>query len=347
MVEALAYTTAMAFIYLGLSLIIKELMIPIGEQAAEALFGTGVTLLVLTGLILGIFLLSKIDLDNIARGLIYMAGMAFILLGLSLIIKEIILPIGEKAKETLFGSLLVLGITAVFGSMMLGIGLLLKSDSVRLAMVRGAAFMAAVAIVLLILGKCVGSFAKSARKIWELNDNKLLGPVIQGGGLLVLIVGIMGGIMFALGKFLMKDMMKIVYLIVGGLVADAIGGMAALVAGEIYLFALASAAIYKLNKDYAVVKGGGLVIAILSIMGTIFGLLGLLVISTEGLAVVAFIAGGLLAAAIGGLADVVAGEMWLFAYMCKKVNDLNKNDAVIKGGKLILEIFGIISFGAL
>ena len=343
MVDALAYTTAMTFIYLGLSLIIKDLIIPIGEKGAEALFGTSIALLVLAGLILGIVLLSKINLDNIAKGLIYMAGMSFILLGLSLIIKEIILPIGEKAKETLFGSLLVLGITAIFGSMMLGIGLLLKSETVKLAMIRGASFMAAVAIVLLILGKCVGSFAESARKIWDLNDHKLLGPVIQGGDLLVLIVGILGGIMFALGKFLMKDMMKIAYLIVGGLVADAIGGMADLVAGEMYLFALASAAIYKLNKDYAVVKGGGLVISILGIMGTIFGLIGTLVISTGGLAVVAFITGGLLAAAIGGLADIVAGEMWLFAFMCKKVNDLNKNDSVIKGGKLILEIFGIIS----
>lgn len=221
---------------------------------------------------------------------------------------------------------------------MLGIGLLLKTPGVKTAMVQGAVFMAAVGVILLILGKFLKSFANSAVEVWKLNGSKPFGPVVYGAGLIVTIVGIMGLIMYALGKIakkksLLKDIVG------GGLLALAIGALADIVAGEMWLFAKAAASIYNMNKDNAVIWGGLLIIGILGVMTTIFGILGALS-ETVG---VAAVVGGIVALIIGALADIVAGEMWLFAWMCKKVNDLNKDNAVIEGGKLILEIFGTIS----
>ena len=338
MLKATIYTVAMAIIYLGLGLIIKEIIIPIGEKAEEALFGSLITLTVLISLIGGIWLLSRIDLDNMAKAGAYMVAIAFILLGLSLIVKEIIIPIGEKAEETLYGSLLVLGLTAVFGLMMLGIGLLLKTPGVKLAMAQGALFMAGVGIILLILGKFLKSFANSAVEVWKLNGSKPLGPVVYGAGLIVTIVGIMGLIMYALGKIAKKKSL-LKNIVGGGLLAMAIGALADIVAGEMWLFAKAAASIYNMNKDNAVIWGGLLIIGILGVMTTIFGILGALS-ETVG---VAAVVGGIVALIIGALADIVAGEMWLFAWMCKKVNDLNKDNAVINGGLLIISIFGIMT----
>ena len=118
--------TILGLIYGGLALIIKFLIIPIGENAKEALFGTLIVVGLLAALIGGIWALSAIDTDNMNKALLYTVIMAVILLGVSLIVKEIIVPIGENAKEAFFGTLITVGLILAFGAMMFILGKILE-----------------------------------------------------------------------------------------------------------------------------------------------------------------------------------------------------------------------------
>ena len=92
--KGLAYTAVLAVIYLGISLIVKQILIPIGEERKAALTGTAITLGILVGLIAGVWILSKVKGKNILFSVLAVAGLAVILLGISLIVKDILIPIG-------------------------------------------------------------------------------------------------------------------------------------------------------------------------------------------------------------------------------------------------------------
>ena len=92
--KGLAYTAVLAVIYLGISLIVKQILIPIGEEWKAALTGTAITLGILVGLIAGVWILSKVKGKNILFSVLAVAGLAVILLGISLIVKELLIPIG-------------------------------------------------------------------------------------------------------------------------------------------------------------------------------------------------------------------------------------------------------------
>lgn len=222
-------------------------------------------------------------------------------------------------------------------------------------MARGAIFMAAVAIVLLIVGKCVEIFAKSAKKVWDLNDNQFLGPVIYGGGLILGILAIIGFVFFLIGKLIGGDISGLeqltglkslqnlkgtskgskaaITILKGGGFAAIIGALAALIGGEIWLFCLAASDIYKMNENDAVLLGGGIILLVLGAMTLIFAALGAL---SETVGVAAVI-GGAVADIVGLLGDILAGEIWLICFLARDIFEMNKDEGLIKGFDLMIE----------
>ena len=95
------------------------------------------------------------------------AAMAFILLGISLITKDILIPIGKMWPEALIGAGVVLGIIAIFGTVLFLLGKFADKFAVELAI--GAIIMTAVAVVMLATGTACLLFAYEAKKIDELN----------------------------------------------------------------------------------------------------------------------------------------------------------------------------------
>ena len=59
----------------------------------------GITLFIIVTLIFGTYILSNVDGKNVLYATLATAGMAFILLGISLITKDILIPIGKKGPE--------------------------------------------------------------------------------------------------------------------------------------------------------------------------------------------------------------------------------------------------------
>ena len=82
----------------------------------------GITLFIIVTLIFGTYILSKVNGKKAAYAILATAAMAFILLGISLITKDILIPIGKMWDDALIGAGVVLGIIAIFGAVLFLIG---------------------------------------------------------------------------------------------------------------------------------------------------------------------------------------------------------------------------------
>lgn len=82
----------------------------------------GITLFIIVTLIFGTYILSKVNGKKAAYAILATAAMAFILLGISLITKDILIPIGKMWDDALIGAGVVLGIIAIFGAILFAIG---------------------------------------------------------------------------------------------------------------------------------------------------------------------------------------------------------------------------------
>ena len=82
----------------------------------------GITLFIIVTLIFGTYILSKVNGKKAAYAILATAAMAFILLGISLITKDILIPIGKMWDDVLIGAGVVLGIIAIFGAVLFLIG---------------------------------------------------------------------------------------------------------------------------------------------------------------------------------------------------------------------------------
>ena len=163
----LAATVVLAVIYMGIALITKDLLIPIGQNGKEAGIGMGITLFIIVTLIFGTYILSNVDGKKAGYAILATAAMAFILLGISLITKDILIPIGKMWDDALIGAGVVLGIIAIFGAVLFLIGKFADKFAAELAI--GAIIMTAVAVVMLATGTACLLFAYEAKKIDELN----------------------------------------------------------------------------------------------------------------------------------------------------------------------------------
>ena len=82
----------------------------------------GITLFIIITLIAGTYFLAKVDGKKAAYAIFATAAMAFILLGISLIVKDILIPIGILWDDALAGAGVVLGILGIFTAILFAIG---------------------------------------------------------------------------------------------------------------------------------------------------------------------------------------------------------------------------------
>lgn len=307
---SLAATVVLAVIYMGIALITKDLLIPIGQNGKEAGIGMGITLFIIAALIFGTYILSKVDGKKAGYAILATAAMAFILLGISLITKDILIPIGKMWPEALIGAGVVLGIIAIFGAVLFLIGKFADKFAVELAI--GAIIMTAVAVVMLATGTACLLFAYEAKKIDDLNKG---GAVFLGAATMIGTLALMGAVMFGISKLeqFLPDT------IIGGIVMSAIGVLMDITGATLLLFAYEAKKVDDLNKGGAVFLGAATMIGLFAIMGTVFTAIGAL---TPLLPLI--IAGGAVLTVIGGIMTVVSGVMVLFMKALSLVMVMNE-----------------------
>ena len=93
----IAALAALTVIVGTVGFIISALMVPLGQSdvIGSAALGAGLVLLTTAALILELKLLNTVDTKELLWGIAALAGMSFITLGVSLIVKELFIPIGQ------------------------------------------------------------------------------------------------------------------------------------------------------------------------------------------------------------------------------------------------------------
>ena len=177
------------------SLTLKELVIPIGKQAKEALFGTAVVLGIIMGLIGMTWLLTKIEQKDLVWSLAAL-GVLTVIVGLvALTTKYLLIPIGKEAKEALYGAGIALGIVAIMTGIVYVLGKAISAGGKELAlgMAKGAAVMLASIGLIYLLGKGITPLIEASKLVGE-NPKKIAigGAIIMGA--LTVITGAMLGI---------------------------------------------------------------------------------------------------------------------------------------------------------
>lgn len=324
---SVAATVVLAVIYMGIALITKDLLIPIGQNGKEAGIGMGITLFIIITLIFGTYILSNVDGKKAGYAILATAAMAFILLGISLITKDILIPIGKKGPEAQDGAGVVLGIIAIFGAILFAIGKMNLKH--KIAIKQGAKIMMEIGLVMLITGTACLLFAIESRKLYQLNDG---GAVVLGALTMTIMMGLMGLILYNVGK-LKKYSEKIAE---GGALMIAIGALLDIIGGTMLLFSYECKKIDDFNKDGAVFLGAGTMVALLAVMGVIMTALGTM---TPLLPFIA--AGAVVMTAIAGIMTLVSGTMILFMKALELMLPYNE-EQLKKIGKTSVTLFDVM-----
>lgn len=322
-----AATVVLAVIYMGIALITKDLLIPIGQNGKEAGIGMGITLFIIVTLIFGTYILSNVDGKKAGYAILATAAMAFILLGISLITKDILIPIGKMWPEALIGAGVVLGIIAIFGAILFAIGKMNLKH--KIAIKQGAKIMMEIGLVMLITGTACLLFAIESRKLYQLNDG---GAVVLGALTMTIMMGLMGLILYNVGK-LKKYSEKIAE---GGALMIAIGALLDIIGGTMVLFSYECKKIDDFNKDGAVFLGAGTMVALLAVMGVIMTALGTM---TPLLPFIA--AGAVVMTAIAGIMTLVSGTMILFMKALELMLPYNEGQ-LKKLGKTTVTLYDVM-----
>ena len=322
-----AATVVLAVIYMGIALITKDLLIPIGQNGKEAGIGMGITLFIIVTLIFGTYILSNVDGKKAGYAILATAAMAFILLGISLITKDILIPIGKMWDDALTGAGVVLGIIAIFGAILFAIGKMNLKH--KIAIKQGAKIMMEIGLVMLITGTACLLFAIESRKLYQLNDG---GAVVLGALTMTIMMGLMGLILYNVGK-LKKYSEKIAE---GGALMIAIGALLDIIGGTMVLFSYECKKIDDFNKDGAVFLGAGTMVALLAVMGVIMTALGTM---TPLLPFIA--AGAVVMTAIAGIMTLVSGTMILFMKALELMLPYNEGQ-LKKLGKTTVTLYDVM-----
>lgn len=323
----LAATVVLAVIYMGIALITKDLLIPIGQNGKEAGIGMGITLFIIVTLIFGTYILSNVDGKKAGYAILATAAIAFILLGISLITKDILIPIGKMWDDALIGAGVVLGIIAIFGAILFAIGKMNLKH--KIAIKQGAKIMMEIGLVMLITGTACLLFAIESRKLYQLNDG---GAVVLGALTMIIMMGLMGLILYNVGK-LKKYSEKIAE---GGALMIAIGALLDIIGGTMVLFSYECKKIDDFNKDGAVFLGAGTMVALLAVMGVIMTALGTM---TPLLPFIA--AGAVVMTAIAGIMTLVSGTMILFMKALELMLPYNEGQ-LKKLGKTTVALYDVM-----
>lgn len=321
-------TATLAIIYMGIALITKDLLIPIGQNGKEAGIGMGITLFIIITLIAGTYFLAKVDGKKAAYAIFATAAMAFILLGISLIVKDILIPIGILWDDALAGAGVVLGILGIFTAILFAIGKMNLKH--KIAIKQGAKIMMQIGLVMLITGTACLLFALEARMLYQLNDG---GAVVLGALTMMIMMGLMGLILNKVGELSKKQALTIAK---GGAIMIAIGALMDIIGGTMVLFAWEAKKVDDLNKGGAVFLGAATMVLLLGSMGAIMTALGAMT------PLVPFIvAGGVVMTAIAGVMTVVTGTMILFMKALELMLPYN-TEKLKKTGETAVTLFEVM-----
>lgn len=125
-------------------------MIPIAGMSKAALVGAGIAMGILGILVLGVWGISKFDKTDLLYGVTAVLILAMVLLVVSLIVKEILIPIGPDWDNALIGAAISMGILGLLGLGVWGLSKFSKKD-----LLYGAGAVALLAAALLLISVAV------------------------------------------------------------------------------------------------------------------------------------------------------------------------------------------------
>lgn len=305
--------TVMAVMLLGVSLITKELLIPIGKEWDDAAIG-GVVVLSVIGLMTGIIALAgKMSLEKIGKGALAVAAAGALLAGVAWVINEMLIPIGKNGEEAIVGGAIVI---STIGIMTAIIALAGKMDIKTIG--TGTLAIAAVGALLWALGEMLPNYIDICVNMY---DNAK--TVAIGGLEIVATLTVWGLIMTGIGALM------------------AIGGAAFLAAGAAAITGIAAVlwAISSMLPNYidlcknvldnknAIIKGSDVVVEIISKFGLLITAIGAMAMIP--LVGIAMGAGAAIVTGLMAVIKAISDGLDPFIEVLKKINDNNITSARI------------------
>lgn len=306
----------------AVSLIANYMFPSIAEQWEDVVIGGVIVLGIIGIMTLIVWSLSKIDEKNLKHGIIALAVMTFMLLGISLITTELLIPIGKEWDAAALGGAVVLSVIGLMTTIVALAGKMsLKKIGTGVAAIAAAgALLAGIAWIINEMFVPIGDNGEKAT---------------VGGAIVISTIGIMTTIIALAGKMDIKTIGK------GAAAIAAVGALLWALGEMLPNYIDICVNMYDNAKEVAV--GGLEIVATLAVWGLIMAGVGALM----KIGGASFLAMG--AAAIAGIAAVLwsLGEM-LPSYIDVCVNMYENAKAVSVGGLEIvatLAVWGLIMTG--
>lgn len=304
----------MTAIVLAVSFIALELFIPLAHQWDSVLLGGVLVLgtIAIMGLI--VWGISKIKKDNLLYGILGVTAMAIMLLGVSLIINELIIPIGYEAEAAAYGSAIVLGTIAVMGLIVAGLSLIPKEK-----LIAGALTVAGITAILWSLQYTMPPYIEMCKLMYENGEAAAI------GGLEILAtIGVWGLIFAGIGALMWGPQALVVA-----------AGAATVESIAVILYSLGEMLpsyirVCKMMEEDAahIAIGGAEIAATITAWGVIFGAMALLTLPVT-----------LATPAIAITETALYGITKIFPPYIKAAKMANDNrDALINGSKLMGQV---------
>lgn len=201
--ETLLYSVGamaiMTFLLLAVSLITKELLIPIGDQWKDAAAGGIVVmgvLAIMAGLVYG---LSRIDDKTLMTGIKTLAILTVLVWVISEIVENYFIPFGQNAEDAAYGGSIVIGTIAILTGIVVTLSHLMKKvDKKELA--KAEAVLFSIAALLWVITKVMVPYSALAVDLVRNWDTYSLGTA--------LISALFGGIYYFIQKLGKKSKEK-------------------------------------------------------------------------------------------------------------------------------------------
>ena len=304
---------AMTFILLGISLIVSELLIPIGYEWESAAVGAAVVLGVIGVMSLIVFGLSQIPKKKAVAGISLLAAIAGVLFAVSEIVENYFIPIGEEKDMAINGGLVIVGTIAVMGLIIAAAGQLSLET-----IAKGALTVAAISGLLWLMSQAFDPYIDLCIKMYENGKATAL-----GGLEIVATLTAWGVIMVAVGALMTYGA---AFLAMGAAAITGIAGVLFLISQMLpdYIDLCV-----KMNENARAVKKGSEAVAMLiGEFGLLMGGIGaMLMLPFVGIALVS---GAAAMMTISGVIYAISHALNPFIDVMVKMKDNNINEAAIR-----------------
>ena len=314
---------AAALILLGISLIVKELLIPIGQQWEEAALGGTVVVSVIGIMTAIVYAAGKIKKKQLEHGIIVVAASAALLGTTAYIIDNYLIPIGKESDDAISGGEVTLATIGIMTAIVFAAGKINKKDAIQ-----GVAVVAAIEILIYGISKAFKPYIEVCKKIYKDIDS-----VSKGGAEIIATLTVWGGIILGIGELMKLGGSETKKLLAeGGIAVAGIGAVLWVVAKAMIPYIKVSKA---MQKDAgAIAVGGAEIAATLTAWGVLMAGIGALMDTGIGAAV---LASG--AIAIAGIATVLlAISKILPSYIKLCINVSKSRNYITSGSKAIVDV---------